>query len=615
LQLAVSDESTNYIVYAETVNIQIDRIKRHPANRPLGLDRDKIDQLKALISQYGYQSSQPLVVRTLGDKYQIIKGEHRYIACVELGFTEIPCVVQEMDDTEALIQLIVGNVQTENKPLEIGLNALDACSKASKKGLSVKNYAERIGILDETVRNYVNAADVHRFVLEQNQHVLVLLEHRKLSEIYKCGQPDWVWLHSFVAENELSTSDTLTVCKGIRDLSGTIKLDIIPELLDIDAIKKTVVKEALTGKTKALGTAKGVIAEIQDCYEKLDSTIFYTFDIEKGEIIERETDLRDIFVLSLKSRDNLDKAAVSSTMKSVLDKKQQHTKESAEATAEYYRSENNEKELAEQRRIGEQQAEYAFNAWLACESIDDIAVHLTISAESVERMIDNQKSMLGQDEPPESLQVFNLWNFHAPDPRFGIDYPGRIPGQIVENVLHYYTKPFDLVVDPMGGGSTIDVCKAMHRRYLSYDIQPARDDIHKRDINDGFPDECKGCDLIFMDPPYWNQKKGEYSVHETNRANMDITGFYSAMEGIFKNASHTLRPGGYIAVIIGPTQENGIIYDHAIHLYKLLEKRFTFVNRVIVPYTTQQAQVYHIAEAKEGRYMLKLYRDMVVFRL
>ncbi len=46
---------------------------------------------------------------------------------------------------------------------------------------------------------------------------------------------------------------------------------------------------------------------------------------------------------------------------------------------------------------------------------------------------------------------FNVWNFADADPRFGREYPGRIPGQSVANVLAYYTKPGDLVLDPMAG--------------------------------------------------------------------------------------------------------------------------------------------------------------------
>jgi hypothetical protein len=52
----------------------------------------------------------------------------------------------------------------------------------------------------------------------------------------------------------------------------------------------------------------------------------------------------------------------------------------------------------------------------------------------------------------DSLQLYNVWRFQQCDPRYGMDYPGRILGQIVENLLWYYTEPFDLVVDPMAGG-------------------------------------------------------------------------------------------------------------------------------------------------------------------
>lgn len=44
---------------------------------------------------------------------------------------------------------------------------------------------------------------------------------------------------------------------------------------------------------------------------------------------------------------------------------------------------------------------------------------------------------------PDPLKIFNVWNFPRCDDRFGIDYPGRIPGQIIEHLLYYFTEPFD----------------------------------------------------------------------------------------------------------------------------------------------------------------------------
>ena len=51
--------------------------------------------------------------------------------------------------------------------------------------------------------------------------------------------------------------------------------------------------------------------------------------------------------------------------------------------------------------------------------------------------------------PPDSLKVFNLWNFGKSNN--ALKYPGQIPSQIIENLLWYYTQPFDTVYDPMAG--------------------------------------------------------------------------------------------------------------------------------------------------------------------
>ena len=76
----------------------------------------------------------------------------------------------------------------------------------------------------------------------------------------------------------------------------------------------------------------------------------------------------------------------------------------------------------------------------------------------------------------DSLQLFNVWNIPNRDKRYRLDFKSVIPGQIAENILYYFTEPFDVVVDPMaGGGSTIDVCKAMMRHYKTYDINPMRE--------------------------------------------------------------------------------------------------------------------------------------------
>ncbi|MBV8077000.1 MAG: ParB N-terminal domain-containing protein, partial [Planctomycetaceae bacterium] len=58
---------------------------------------------------------------------------------------------------------------------------------------------------------------------------------------------------------------------------------------------------------------------------------------------------------------------------------------------------------------------------------------------------------------------YDVWPFKH-DRAFGVPHPGSIPPAIVAHLLHYYTSPGALVVDPMaGGGTTLDVCTSMGR--------------------------------------------------------------------------------------------------------------------------------------------------------
>ena len=49
------------------------------------------------------------------------------------------------------------------------------------------------------------------------------------------------------------------------------------------------------------------------------------------------------------------------------------------------------------------------------------------------------------------LRTWDLWNWNDCDRRFGDDWPGRIPAQMIAHILYYFSSQNDLVFDPMGG--------------------------------------------------------------------------------------------------------------------------------------------------------------------
>jgi ParB family transcriptional regulator, chromosome partitioning protein len=100
--------------------VPIDRIKPNPRNPRYTFSETELDELAASISERGI--IQPIVVRTVrgsNDQFEIIAGERRWRAAQRAGTHEVPIVVLDVDDGEALELAIIENVQrTDLNPLE-----------------------------------------------------------------------------------------------------------------------------------------------------------------------------------------------------------------------------------------------------------------------------------------------------------------------------------------------------------------------------------------------------------------------------------------------------------------------------------------------------------------
>lgn len=249
-----------------------------------------------------------------------------------------------------------------------------------------------------------------------------------------------------------------------------------------------------------------------------------------------------------------------------------------------------------------------WDMWLACATQEEIADKLGAERSTIAKRIVNLRND-AEIHAPDPLQVYNVWQFHQCDPNLGINYPGRIPGQIVQHLLYYYTEPFDLVVDLFGGGGvTVDACKSMARRYRVYDINPVRPEIKKHDSTTGYPTEAKSAKLAFLDPPYWKQKRGDYSQHETNLANMPAERFHQQLKQIVLAARDNAE---YVALLISPTQEDWRFTDHASIMIREIGVPY---HRIQVPYSTEIHGGNYVAMAKEKKQWLYLGRDLLIWK-
>ena len=79
------------------------------------------------------------------------------------------------------------------------------------------------------------------------------------------------------------------------------------------------------------------------------------------------------------------------------------------------------------------------------------------------------------------LRTWDQWEWNDCDKRFGDDWPGRIPAQLIAHILYYFSKQNHLILDPMaGGGVTPDTCLAfINADWRDFQNKPAAEESGK----------------------------------------------------------------------------------------------------------------------------------------
>ncbi len=101
----------------EVTELAIDLISPNPEQPRTDIDEEGIAELADSIRKVGL--IQPIVVRPLGEGYQIIAGERRWRACREAGLERVPVRVRTTSESESLEMALIENLQREDlNPIE-----------------------------------------------------------------------------------------------------------------------------------------------------------------------------------------------------------------------------------------------------------------------------------------------------------------------------------------------------------------------------------------------------------------------------------------------------------------------------------------------------------------
>lgn len=155
----------------EIVNVRIDEIIPNRFQPRLAFDEKELNELADSIKMHGI--IQPLVLRRIGDKYEIIAGERRYKASVLAGLTQVPAVIMNIDDQKSAEVAVVENLQRKD------LTAIEEAQSYKKildmGYLTQEELATRIGVAQSTIANKLRLLNLTIPVKEA-------LLHNKISE-------------------------------------------------------------------------------------------------------------------------------------------------------------------------------------------------------------------------------------------------------------------------------------------------------------------------------------------------------------------------------------------------------------------------------------------------
>ncbi len=146
------DHEEHRVVTSELVNeIELSKIDVNPFQPRTHFDEEALNELAESIKKLGI--IQPITVRKVDDRYQLITGERRFRASKIAGLVKIPAYVRTADDQGMLEMALVENIQRQDlDAIEIAISyqrLIDECN------LTQDNMSERVGKKRSTVTNYL----------------------------------------------------------------------------------------------------------------------------------------------------------------------------------------------------------------------------------------------------------------------------------------------------------------------------------------------------------------------------------------------------------------------------------------------------------------------------
>jgi adenine-specific DNA-methyltransferase len=222
-------------------------------------------------------------------------------------------------------------------------------------------------------------------------------------------------------------------------------------------------------------------------------------------------------------------------------------------------------------------------------------------------------------KPPIQLETTTLWDY--PSQSYGNrsygdnSYPGVTPAAVIWNSLMRYTRPGDLVVDPMAGsGTALDVASELGREVKGFDLQPQRPDIEENDARN-LPLATRSTDFVFIDPPYSTHIRYSGRDNCIGELHSGSAAYFEAMQKVFNELFRVLKDERFLTLYVADSYEHkkGFI-PIGFELFNLLKQKFVPVDIITVKrYNAKLMRNHWHIEAISQNFFLRGFNYLFIF--
>lgn len=207
----------------------------------LAFDEKELNELANSIIKYGV--IQPIVLRNIGDKYEIIAGERRYKASCLAGLKKVPAIINNTDDNTSAEIALLENLQRKNLSV---IEEAQSYKKLMDREFTQEEIASKLGVSQSSIANKMRLLNLPKDV--QNALLYNKISERHARSLLSLPDAD-------MQRNLLNKiiSEKLTVKQTEEEISAILNRNKEQEPLPEDIQRflkiepKTESKEALLG--------------------------------------------------------------------------------------------------------------------------------------------------------------------------------------------------------------------------------------------------------------------------------------------------------------------------------------------------------------------------------